>query len=178
MKILNVTINFSVLFCLVLDKTNKWSAEWCCLQGLISKHPNTITVYRANNAATHFVTQLSQLWKYTSARTNMMKNLKLPITLNVTVYLQDWMITPPSLCPPGLLRCAGRTARRPSSQSPPRLLLLRARLRGHTPSLRITADTQIAGFRNFPQNNAMSLSAAGIFRLYNRVMMRSVQCLN
>ena len=146
MKMLNVTINFSVLFCLVLDKTNKWSAEWCCLQGLISKHPNTITVYRANNAATHFVTQLSQLWKYTSARTNMMKNLKLPITLNVTVYLQDWMITPPSLCPPGLLRCAGRTARRPSSQSPPRPCLRRGCCccgRGSAVTLRHSALPQI-----------------------------------
>ena len=168
----------------MLDKTGKWGAEWCCLQGLISKHPNTITVYRANNAATHFVTQLSQLWKYTSARTNMMKNLKLPTALNLTVYLQDWMITPPSLCPPGLLRCAGRTARRPSSQSPPRPCLRRGCCgccccgRGSAVTLRHSALPQIAGFRNFPQNNAMSLSAAGIFRLYNRVMMRSVQWLN
>ena len=184
MKILNVTINFSVLFCLVLDKTNKWSAEWCCLQGLISKHPNTITVYRANNAATHFVTQLSQLWKYTSARTNMMKNLKLPTALichcistrlddhsPVTVSARAAPLRRPHCSPPLVAVSA-------SAVSPPRLLRLRARLRGHTPSLRITADTQIAGFRNFPQNNAMSLSAAGIFRLYNRVMMRSVQCLN
>ena len=143
----------------MLDKTGKWStetAEWCCLQGLISKHPNTITVYRANNAATHFVTQLSQLWKYTSARTNMMKNLKLPTALNLTVYPQcrfhnftHFTVSARAAplrrphCSPPLVAVSA------SAVSPPRLLLLRARLRGHTPSLRSTADTQIAGFRIF-----------------------------
>ena len=84
--------------------------------------------------------------KIHSAKTNIMKNLKLLETYDPITS----PLTPPSLCPPWLLRCAGRTARRPSSQSPPRPCLRRGCCccgRGSAVTLRHSALPQTARSR-------------------------------